>query len=267
MEKTVLVYAAKRPSAVEAAKKVGMILRHHGMDYQTFSLSEFIESDIPLKNCLVIVLGGDGTVLRVARKITSDDVKLLGINFGRAGYLCAAESHEVEMVCNKVCEGKYDVEKVMRLAVSADGEFLAYVLNEAYISANIPGKIIEYQLKQDEQIINDVADGVILSTPVGSTAYALSAGGPIVDESIEAVVVVPMASMTNLRPLVLSIHRPLIVKVVKGESQIIVDGHTTKKLSEGIVMVKKSESSLAFITFDDRRFFTRRLRKRLYGKT
>ncbi|MEM4329184.1 MAG: hypothetical protein QXI50_05935, partial [Candidatus Caldarchaeum sp.] len=98
------------------------------------------------------------------------------------------------------------------------------------------------------------------------TAYAFSTGGPIVDERLEAVVLSPMASMTNLRSMVLSIDAPVTVSVVKGEAQVLVDGHTVKPLSDGRATARKSPRSLSFISFDERRLFSMRLRKRLYGR-
>ncbi|MEM2808504.1 MAG: hypothetical protein QXJ09_08275, partial [Candidatus Caldarchaeum sp.] len=138
--------------------------------------------------------------------------------------------------------------------------------NEIYVSSTKPGTVIEYRLQQRELLASDVADGVILSTPVGSTAYAFSSGGPIVDERLETVVVVPMASMTNLRPMVLAIDTPLQVSVVKGRAQTLVDGHTVTPVEKGEVRVEKSSHSLYMISFDERPLFSRRLRKRLYGR-
>ncbi|MEM2333521.1 MAG: NAD(+)/NADH kinase, partial [Candidatus Caldarchaeum sp.] len=264
--KILVVYASTRPEAVAAAKKVENFLQTKTSQYSVLSLSEFDEKHPTLGGEIVMVLGGDGTMLRVARRISSPDVKLFGVNFGRAGFLSTVEPAELEEACKRITDEDYYVEKVMRLSIYADGEFLADALNEAYVSSRKPGKIIEYRLLQREQLASDVADGVILATPVGSTAYAFSTGGPIVDERLESVVVAPMASMTNLRPMVLSIELPVTVFVVKGEAQVMVDGHTTKLLQEGKVVVEKSPRSLSFISFDERRLFSRRLRKRLYGR-
>ncbi|MCS6785138.1 MAG: hypothetical protein NZ581_08110, partial [Candidatus Caldarchaeum sp.] len=165
-----------------------------------------------------------------------------------------------------IASGEYRVEQVMRLAVYVDDEFLAEALNETYVSSRRPGSIIEYRLHQREPLASDVADGVILATPVGSTAYAFSSGGPIVDERLQSVVVAPMASMTNLRPMVLAIDSPITVTVVKGESQALVDGHTMRLIRKGDVRVEKSPRSVSMLSFDERRLFSRRLRKRLYGR-
>jgi len=264
--RVLVVYAATRPEAAAAARKVANILQNQASHCRVLSLGEFDERHQGLGEDVVMVLGGDGTMLRVARRISSPDVRIFGVNFGRAGFLSTVEPPELEETCKRITTGDYYVEKVMRLSIYADGEFLADALNEAYVSSTKPGKIIEYRLLQREQLASDVADGVILATPVGSTAYAFSTGGPIVDERLESMVVAPMASMTNLRTMVLSIETPVTVAVVKGEAQVMVDGHTTRTLKEGKVTVEKSPRSLSFISFDERRLFSRRLRKRLYGR-
>ncbi len=266
LERLTVVYAATRPNAVEAAKKVEKLLEPSGLRLGIFSLSEFENQFSSFSEGVVLVLGGDGTMLRVARKVSSQDVRILCVSFGRGGYLSMAEPEELGEVCRRIVAGDYRVERVLRLSIYADGEFLCDALNEAYVSSTSPGQVIEYRILQHEQLASDVADGVILATPVGSTAYAFSAGGPIVDERLESVVVSPMASMTNLRTMVLSIESPVTVKVVKGKAQVLVDGHTTKLLTGGEVLVEKSPRSISFISFDERRLFSRRLRKRLYGR-
>ncbi len=266
LEKLTVVYAATRPNAVAAAKKVEKLLEPSGIKLGIFSLSEFENQSPNLSEGVIMILGGDGTVLRVARKVSSHDVRILCVGFGRGGYLSIAEPEELEEVCRRIVADDYHVERVLRLSIYADGEFLCDALNEAYVSSRRPGQVIEYKILQHEQLASDVADGVILATPVGSTAYAFSTGGPIVDERLESVVVSPMASMTNLRAMVLSIESPVTVRVVKGESQVLVDGHTTKLLTKGEVSVERSPRSISFISFGGRRLFSRRLRKRLYGK-
>lgn len=266
MEKITVVYAGTRPQAVEAAGKLKQILPSFFGDWNVYSLKEFEESVGSLDDGVLVVLGGDGTMLRATRRIASSSVKVVGVNYGRVGYLCAVEPSELENVVAKIASGSYWVESIMRLSVFVDDEFLAEALNETYVSATRPGSIIEYRIHQREQLASDVADGVILATPVGSTAYAFSSGGPIVDERLQSVVVAPMASMTNLRPMVLAIDYPITVMVVKGEAQALVDGHTMRYVKKGLVKVERSPRSLSMLSFDERRLFSRRLRKRLYGK-
>lgn len=266
LEHLTVVYAAKRPETLKAVERLRRILPRLFEDWRVYSLEEFEAEDSRLDDAVVMVIGGDGTMLRASRKVVSPSVKLVGVNYGRAGYLCAVEPEELESAVERIASGDYRVEKVMRLAVYVDEEYVADALNEVYVSSTRPGTIIEYRLSQRELLASDVADGVILATPVGSTAYAFSSGGPIVDERLESVVVAPMASMTNLRPMVLAVEIPITVTVVKGESQALVDGHTLRYLRKGIVRVEKSPRTISMLAFDEKRLFSRRLRKRLYGK-
>jgi NAD+ kinase len=259
-----VIYAATRPEAVKAAAKVGEFFSKGSC--QTYSLEVFEKRFESIDDGFLLVLGGDGTLLRVARKVSNPEVKLLGVNYGRAGYLCTAEADELEQVCYRIVERSYFVERVMRLATFAEGEFVADALNEAYVSSRNPGRVIQYRISQREQLVSDVADGVILATPIGSTAYAFSAGGPVVDERLESVVVAPMASLGNIRPIVLSIDMPITVTVTKGEAQVLVDGHTVKELRKGQVEISKSPRYISLVKFSEKPLFSRRLRKRIYGR-
>lgn len=266
MEPVTVVYAGTRPGAAAAAERLKKILPKLFDKWNVYSLSEFEQATPRLKEGVMIVLGGDGTMLRAARHVDSSDVKVVGVNFGRVGFLCVAEPAELEEVVEKIASDNYRVEKVMRLAVYVNDSFFSEALNETYVSSTRPGTVVEYRIQQREVLASDVADGVILATPIGSTAYAFSSGGPIVDERLETVVVVPNASMTNLRPMVFSIETPLTVSVVKGEAQALVDGHALRVFGKGVVRVEKSPHSLSMLAFDEQRLFSRRLRKRLYGK-
>ena len=261
-----VVYAGKRSEAVAAAERLRKILPKHFDNWRVFSLSEFEEYVQEPAGDVLMILGGDGTVLRAARRIRSPNVKVVGVNFGRAGFLCVVEPMELENALEKIASEDYHVEEIMRLSLYVDDKYVGDSLNEIYVSSTRPGTVIEYHVHQNELLASDVADGVILSTPVGSTAYAFSSGGPIVDERLETVVVVPMASMTNLRSMVLSIDTPVRVSVVKGRAQALIDGHTATPVEKGEVRVEKSPRSLSMISFDQRRLFSRRLRKRLYGR-
>jgi len=229
------------------------------------SLTEFESEKTPPDEGVLLVLGGDGTLLRTVRNLTSDKVAVLGVNFGRSGFLCQAEPGEMLETIEQVLSAEVPVAPVMRLAVHQEDRLLGNVLNEAYLCSRKPGTVIEYIIRMDGGYIDDVADGVVLATPIGSTAYAMSAGGPAVDEDVEAVIVVPMASLKNMRPMVLSAKTSLEVEVRKGEAQIILDGHTTYPLPTRRVRVEKSPHPVMFVRLGGGKPMARRLRKRQYG--
>lgn len=266
MDRITVVYAATRPDARETAGKVREYLEARGIQNSIMSLAEFDKIQTPPTEGVLMVLGGDGTMLRVARRITSSKLSVAGVNYGRAGYLCQIQPAELFQAMEHILNGDFQLDKILRLAVYLDGRYLGDVLNEVYISSKRPGRIIEYSITQEGLSLVDVADGLIVATPIGSTAYALSAGGPAVHEGVDAMVVVPLASMTNLRPMVMPSNVPLRVTVSKGEPQVLVDGHTYHELREGVVDVVKTANSLTFIRLKGQTLFSRRLRKRLYGR-
>ncbi len=262
-----VVYAGRKPQAVAAAKKLGDFLKTSGYSTAVLSLPEFETSEEKPNEGVIIVLGGDGTLLRVVRYITSQDVAILGVNFGRSGFLCQAEPGELIETVESILVRNPATDLVMRLAIYVNEQFVGNVLNEAYISSRTPGRIVEYALRQDGELIRDVADGVVVATPVGSTAYAMSAGGPAVDERLDAIIITPMASLLNMKPLVLPASHPVEIEIKKGEAQIMIDGHSTYPIADGpLVRVKKSEYPIRFIHLNRERPFARRVRKRLYGK-
>ncbi|HIQ29237.1 MAG TPA: hypothetical protein EYH45_01585 [Candidatus Caldiarchaeum subterraneum] len=259
----VIVYAGRKEKAAAASQQLAGFLTKFGLDVKVMSLNEFTANSKLVDGVLLLTLGGDGTLLRAVRKITNEQVYVLGINFGRSGFLCQVDPSQMFESLEKILSGEPKVDEVMRIALYDEGKHIADALNEVLVSARVPGRVIEYSITQGDELIRDLADGVILSTPVGSTAYAMSAGGPAVDERVEAVVIVPMASMRNLRPIILNAEEPLTVEIRKGDAQAVVDGHTTYLLQSRRLVIKKAETPIRFIRAEDRPF-AKRLRKRMY---
>ncbi|MEY6433372.1 NAD(+) kinase [Thioalkalicoccus limnaeus] len=169
---------------------------------------------------LVIVVGGDGTFLGAARALATHGVPLVGINLGRLGFLVDVSPHEIEQALDRILDGEYDEEERRLLSASvgaADGQTTSGVaLNDVVIHKWNTGRMIELETSIDGVLVNvQRADGLIVATPTGSTAYALSGGGPLLDPSLDALVLVPIC------PHTLS-NRPL---VVAGSSRIEVRVH------------------------------------------
>ncbi len=186
------------------------------MDEETSA--ELPDSGLPVKTrqqlaelCdLIVVVGGDGSLLAAARAFAGYDVKLLGINRGRLGFLTDISPEEIEYKVGEVLEGKYDTEKrfLLSSAVQREGRVIAegVALNDVVLH---PGKfirMIEFELYIDgEFVCRQRSDGLIVSSPTGSTAYALSGGGPIMHPRLDAIVLVPMNPHTlSSRPIVVS---------------------------------------------------------------
>ncbi len=173
---------------------------------------------------IVIVLGGDGTFLAAARLVSESDVPILGINLGRLGFLTEINREEIYPMMEYLLAGEYEIEDRNMLAVtilrSDDrvGEFL--VLNDAVVNKGAVARIIDLQVFIDGAYITTFkADGIILSTPTGSTAYSLSAGGPIVYPTLPVTIITPICPhiLTN-RPLVVSNESNIKVEVTSSDA-------------------------------------------------
>ncbi len=182
---------------------------------------------------IMVVIGGDGTVLRTVQ-LLKKQIPILGINWGEVGFLTDLEPEEVPNFFRTLHEG-FPIEKRMRIALYDQGEYLASALNEAVIVTSRPAKMLRFSLLVDEIPVGTVrADGLLISTPTGSTAYAMSAGGPIIDPRIEGFLLVPLAPyMLSSRPWLVSCERPLEIRLETTKpAKLVIDGQKTWDLQE-----------------------------------
>jgi NAD+ kinase len=167
---------------------------------------------------LIIVLGGDGSLLGAARMLARHNVPVLGINRGRLGFLTDILPEELEEKVGAVLDGEYVLEKrfLLNVVVKRNGELIGRgeALNDVVVNSGTSARMIEFDLYiGDEFVYRQRSDGLIVSTPTGSTAYSLSAGGPIMHPKLDAVVLVPMFPHTlSSRPI-----------VIDGNSEIRID--------------------------------------------
>lgn len=190
---------------------------------------------------LLIVLGGDGTMLAAARAVGARDVHLLGINLGRLGFLTDVNPADVSGALSTVLSGDYRVRERSRLDITLleQGEERAagVVLNDAVISKGRDvGRLIELETRVDGNLVASYsADGLIVSTPTGSTAYNLSAGGPLVDETASALILTPICPHTvSQRPLVLSDDLSVEVRLRStDDTRLTLDGQLGFALAAG----------------------------------
>ena len=169
---------------------------------------------------LVIVVGGDGSMLNAARVLVDHDVPVLGINRGRLGFLTDIRPDEIEATLGVVLDGSYHEESrfMLEFAVKRDGDLLpgGTALNDVVLHPGTAAQMIEFELFIAGQFVNSQqSDGLIVATPTGSTAYSLSAGGPIMHPSLNALVLVPMYPHTlSSRPLVVDADNEIRIAVV-----------------------------------------------------
>ncbi|MHA1354017.1 MAG: NAD(+)/NADH kinase, partial [Candidatus Heimdallarchaeota archaeon] len=210
---------------------------------------------------LVVALGGDGTILWTARY--SEEVPIFGINAGYLGFLTTATMKDCEQGFERIVNNDYVLEKCMRLKVILDGNTLPTALNEAYVTNELNAKICTLNLSVAERNLGSHRlDGLLVSTPVGSTAYALSAGGSIIDPSIKAMQIVPVNSvMRRIRPFVVPGEMEIKItapKKYENNVVVVIDGRTEGKFLENSELVlTRCEKETVFLRFPDYGFFNR----------
>lgn len=210
---------------------------------------------------LVISLGGDGTMLRAAQHAHAADVPLLGVNLGTLGYLTEVDpTHEIDAV-KRVLAGDFETQDRMMLSCSANGrDFVG--LNEVLVERASRRRLVPLAVRVGGESLGDFnADGVIVATPTGSTAYALSAGGPIVSPRAECLVVVPVSPhMVFARPFVLAADEvvEITVRDAGQPASLSLDGHMGCDLASGATaIVQRHERPLKLIRLGGPRFIER----------
>jgi NAD+ kinase len=212
----------------------------------------------------VIVLGGDGTMISAARLLKNSDAPVLGINYGSLGYITEFRIEELYESLESVLNGEFTLDSRVTLDVTHErnGEQLSKnrVLNDVVINKAALARIIEIEATLDDLYVNDFrADGLIIATPTGSTAYNLSAGGPIVFPSMNAIVLTPICPFTlSNRPIVVpdTAVIELKLKTANEEVALTLDGQIGFVLTtDDIVKVSKSKTSLNLVKPPNRNYF------------
>jgi NAD+ kinase len=208
---------------------------------------------------LLVVLGGDGTLLSIARFVGERETPILGVNLGALGFLTQASMDEARSSIQRVLDGDYTVDRRITLEakiISADGHdghrATLKALNDVVIHKRQLGRLLEMEVTADgQQFCSYRADGLIVATPTGSTAYALSAGGPIIFPTLEVVVLAPICPHTlSNRPVVLPDSRTLEVRIdaADHDATLTVDGQEGIALgAHDRVLIGKGSSSVALV--------------------
>jgi len=212
---------------------------------------------------VVIAVGGDGTILRTIQQMDRP-VPVLGVNWGEVGFLADLEpSNALEFI--RTLSRGFSVEERMRVTLSNDSTCLGTALNEALIVTTRPAKMLKFSILVDGITTEEFrADGLLISTPTGSTAYAMSAGGPIVDPRIQGFLLVPLAPyMLSSRPHLISSDRHLQIKLDSAKpAHLVIDGQKTIGLGSSMTIeVRRSEFPALFV--DVRRNFFEKVDKKL----
>ena len=223
-----------------------------------------VEHESSLKADLVVVLGGDGTMISTARMIGGREVLVLGVNYGSLGYLTDFRIEEMFPALESIIAGQYEIDRreMLEAELVRNGERLAAgrVLNDVVINKSALARIIEIEVRLNGLFVNSFrADGLIVSTPTGSTAYNLSAGGPIIYPSMKAVVITPICpfTLTN-RPIVVPDAAEIALNL-KDENEGVVltfDGQTGYPMkAHDRVVIRKSETTFNLVQPANRNYF------------
>lgn len=220
---------------------------------------------------IVIVLGGDGTILRAAEIARGCDAPLLGVNLGHVGFLAEAEREDLQATVDRVLARDYVVEERMalsiRVKVDAEVVYETWALNEASVEKASRERSLEVAIEVDGKPISTFGcDGVVMSTPTGSTAYSFSAGGPVVWPSVEALLMVPLSAHALFaRPLVVGPESALAVELLRrtpGTGVLWADGRRTFDLPPAArVVVRRSSRPVRLARLSPGPFAERLVRK------
>ena len=217
-------------------------------------------------------IGGDGTLIGVCRRFQEQGIPVCGINLGTLGFLADIEPRELESRLGKILIGDYVVENRLLLsAYTSDdlGEkFLGNAINDVVISKGTSARMLRMEIFiNDTHLMNCKADGLIVSSPTGSTAYCLSAGGPILNPNIRALIVIPICPHTfQMRPIVVSEDDEVRIKLsANSEMTVTLDGQENFKVQPNYeIVVKKSRMTAQIVKFADKNFYSV-LKAKLWG--
>lgn len=283
MIKRIMLYVNKgKDSAPHAVKSCAQLCWKKGIEVCFFKEDEawfkqhlpdiasgcrVMDAPVPGEIDMIFVFGGDGTVLRALDSYVSCDIPMLGVNLGRMGFLLETEPQELNDALDRLKAGKYQIERRMMLRIEGDcgGKRVhAYATNEVSISRGLSQRMIALDAYVGDMLVDHyIADGLVLSSPTGSTAYSLSAGGPIVAPNVHCFVLNPICPHTlTARPIVLSgkerVRLKINMKEMREGIQLSVDGQAlcSMRNQEEITVIRSPHDALLIRFEEERNYFS-----------
>ena len=261
-----VLWNSSKPEGLDTARRVLSVLKSKGVSYSvdenlsdTFGEQEHMDR-ISFSDCeMLIVLGGDGTILRALDYAIPGDLPILGVNIGRLGFLCEVERDDVEEDLCRVLDGGYAVDERMTMCIEGFDEQRFFALNEVVIDRSTPEvRILSLEYAANGTTINHISgDGLIVATATGSTAYSLSAGGPILAPGLDCFVLTPICPhMLNVRPVVLSASDRITVRLTddRNGARAVLDSRKLVPI-QGEIVIRRSERNARFIRLHNRNYF------------
>ena len=276
-----IVGQSRDPELERVAGSLTELAARHGLElYPEPPLRDLVDASgdfIPGRVDLLISLGGDGTLLRGARMVAPHHTPVLGVNLGRLGFLTAVHPEEMESALTAVVTGDYWLDTRFTLEArvlchdgSTSADYIA--LNDAVLHKGGFARVIRLAIcvgEEREEVGEYAADGIILSTPTGSTAYSLSAGGAIVAPSMECLLATPISPHTlAIRPLILPADQPIEVEIREPSTEVVltIDGQEGEALVQGDrLLVNRGEATVPLVRLHGQSFFATLRRKLHWG--
>ncbi|MEZ6141099.1 MAG: NAD(+)/NADH kinase [Zavarzinella sp.] len=222
---------------------------------------------------IALVLGGDGAILRAANQMATNQIPVLGVNLGRLGFLADLDPDEVTSCLAAILQGDYTTTSHLMLEcrLQTNGACSTFLgLNEMIVRSGPPFKMLDLEVLVDQQVVSRfLGDGMIISTPIGSTAHSLSAGGPILGQQIDAMVMTPLSGHTlTARPLVDSADKVYTIRVRNAEGAwLVVDGQTIAEVFDGNELrVSRSPTVFRLVKIPTKNYY-HTLREKLHWGT
>jgi NAD+ kinase len=273
MKSAGIISKSNKPELAHIAPQAADWLRRHGYEVYVDRESTEYLPDLPVlerekmagKNPdFVLVLGGDGTMLAAARAVAQAGVPILGVNLGSLGFLTEVPVEELYETLEALVEKRVTVESrsMIHCHLMRNGERIIHydAMNDAVVAKSAMARIIEFEIKVNHEAVATYrADGLIVATPTGSTAYSLAAGGPIVAPDVNAFLITPISPhMLTHRPVVVNdrYEVQVLIKSVQEEAFLTVDGQVGIPLLDGdVVTCKRSVRQVSLIRRSNRSFF------------
>jgi NAD+ kinase len=213
----------------------------------------------------VVTIGGDGTILRTCVALPKPEPPILAVNMGVRGFLTEVAPEDIFTAIDKCLKGDFIIEKCTKLAITIGTRRFPDALNEVVITVDEPVRILYARIyKNDEHVLDCQADGIMIATPTGSTGYSLSAGGPVLDPSVDALILTPICSLNLPRSIVFPANSKISVEVIRPKKVLMVIDGAYRELFRTVntrIIITCSENETRFIRF--RKDFYNRLRSRL----
>lgn len=258
-----VVYTLKKVDSRIMAQEICNLIKQHGYPFKCFSLEDVLNGS-QISCDVLIVLGGDGTILTSIHNLDDPETPVFGISYGRGGYLAEGKPENAMDCVKKILSGEYHLERYIRLEVKLNDVKVGDAINEIYISNVLPGKVIDYTIIIDNnKLATNVGDGIIISTPLGSTAYNLSNFGPAVDDLIDCIIINPVLSLAYVPSIVIPASRKISLLIPKMDSSLLIDGYIRRISHDSFIEIAKSPVYSVFVRVTGESWFVQRLRKRL----